>query len=90
MDKLNLYYPTKIKTLDEIQNINMLYILNDTYYIKCGCGKLLYSNYGAPAIIRSRFIKHNNSSKHLIKKCYEIQDIKNILSLNLKHIKKCE
>lgn len=84
MSNINLYYPVKINSKDEIKNIEILYKFQNTYYIKCSCGKLLYSNYGPPATIRNRFIKHNNSSKHLIKKCYEIEDIKNILSLNLK------
>lgn len=84
MDKLNLYYPTKIKTLDEIQNINMLYILNNTHYIKCGCSKLFIQNNQPPAVIRCRYLKHLDSKKHYEKKFYDIEDIKKKLSLNLK------
>lgn len=88
MNNINLYYPVKIYSKDEIKDIEILYKFQDTYYILCSCDKLFYSNYGPPATIRRRFLLHNESRKHQNKKCYEIDEIKYIVSLNPKRIKK--
>jgi len=79
MNNINLYYPVKINSKEEIKNINMLYIFNNTHYILCSCGKLFYSNNRPPATIRRRYLTHIENNKHHNKKYYTIQEIKDIL-----------
>jgi hypothetical protein len=81
MDIQKLYYPLKINSKDEIKEINILYKLEDTHYILCCCSKLFYSTNYSPSVIRSRFIKHNDSKHKFVANYLSIDEIKLALKL---------